>query len=75
MGFGLMTRFIGHFDTLHDYALHFTITHTHPVTFSLVGVWYRLPTSDVSFLWVSELRPQPQLLTAMAHNDGTQVVI
>jgi hypothetical protein len=25
-GFGLMTRFIGHFDTVHDYTLQFTIT-------------------------------------------------
>jgi hypothetical protein len=27
-GFGLMTRFIGLFDTAHDYKLEFTVTHT-----------------------------------------------
>jgi hypothetical protein len=27
-----MARFIGPFDTAHDYALHFNITHTHTYT-------------------------------------------
>jgi hypothetical protein len=27
--FGLMTAFIGLFDTAHDYTLQFTIAHTH----------------------------------------------
>jgi hypothetical protein len=27
MGFGLMTRFVAHFDTARDYTLQFTITH------------------------------------------------
>jgi hypothetical protein len=48
MGFGLMTEFIGLFDTARDYTLQFTITHAsvHSLVFSAVA-WYQLPTADV----------------------------
>jgi hypothetical protein len=58
-GFGLMTVFIVLFETARDYALRFTVTHTHTlvstVTFSQPFLdsgfqWWMFP-----FFWVPEL--------------------
>jgi hypothetical protein len=58
-GFELITRFIAHFDTAHDYTLLFTITHT---LVSTVTSWMPLLDSSferrtLSFLWVPERSP------------------
>jgi hypothetical protein len=46
-----MTRFIAHYDTARGNTLQFTVTS------SLAVARWRLPTADVSFLWVTELSP------------------
>jgi hypothetical protein len=85
MGFGLMTRFITHFDTVHDYSLQFTISLslplslTHTLSFSLSSVQSRphccclvmASNSEVPLPLGSQIAPglSYQLLTATAHND------
>jgi hypothetical protein len=34
-----MTRFIAHFDTAYDYALQFTITHSHIYLTNIMFLW------------------------------------
>jgi hypothetical protein len=59
MGFGLMTGFIGLFDTAHDYTLQYTITHTlvSTVTSSLLLMGSGFQWQTFPVLWVPELSP------------------
>jgi hypothetical protein len=71
MGFGLMTRFIGLFET--PLMLHFRIhyyTYTHTLV-STVTSSLQLPMANVPLPLVSCTIPglSYQLLTATAHND------
>jgi hypothetical protein len=71
--FGLMIRFIAHFDTVHDYTLHFTITHTlvSTVTSALPLLRNSFQQQMFPFFWVSEwsLASAASFLTATAHSD------
>jgi hypothetical protein len=61
---GMITGFIGHFDTARDYTVQFTITHTntsvHNYLFTAV-VWSRLPTEEVPLAVGFRTVPMPQL--------------
>jgi hypothetical protein len=60
MGYGLMTRFIAHFDRARDYNLEVTIMHTtnnlvSTVTPSLSLLGSRAQLRPFPFVWISEL--------------------
>jgi hypothetical protein len=59
--FGVMTWFIGLFDTAHDYTLQYTVTHTRTlvptVTSSLPLLSSGFQLRTFPFLWIPELSP------------------
>jgi hypothetical protein len=76
-----MIGFSGLFNTVRDYTLQFTVTHTHTPVFTVTSllavVWYRLPKAEVPLPLVSRTVPglSYHLLKATAHNNRAPSVL